>query len=637
MSIPAVKGYMPLHVTPRSHVCDEQGFGEWPMWQRYDRIKNIVSQYIDEQYQDFLSYPHQEVDVLKSEEFFYWFTPYQNIKYIPLSQTGGDYGYYKQVFDETLSHYRSVVDRLKAAGNDDYRFIELSLKHVGETEESIYCGDGRVVVVVWGMRPRPGCDIGKSILVEPFSPTELHTVKYDLCGRGTTEDETILKKSHGTRISAHQIPQVKAAEGYEFIGWDREPADAEVNSDLLFTAQYKTVKHHVRFLMPDGQIIKELEVEHGEKILPGLIPQLPAIDGAYSPAWENGDPYNDTINADCDYQAICPLVSDPPVHIVRFLMPDGQIIKELGVKHGEKILPGLIPQLPAINGVPCPAWEGGDPYNDTINADCDYQAISPVVSDLPVPIVRFLTPDGGILSQLQVEHGTQLTRAQIPPLPVVDGETCRSWDRNPLATKIDDDEDFIAQPPKKRCRGLWGALLKWLLLALGLLLLFLLLWCFIFNRCHFDFCGCDCDRDRDSQGDQQENPDNGPPPVPHTGDVQILLSWSNYNDLDIACIDPSGDKVWYSNKTVASGGQLDIDMNADGPSRQDPIENIYWPTGGAPQGQYKVILTYYARHDSRQIATPYSVTVKHGSETQTYTGTMTAVHQKVVICTFTIE
>lgn len=164
-----------------------------------------------------------------------------------------------------------------------------------------------------------------------------------------------------------------------------------------------------------------------------------------------------------------------------------------------------------------------------------------------------------------------------------------------------------------------------LLAILGIFLLLLLIGCFLSGIFNVKSCNCNSDSDINPQ------------PVPHTGDVQILLSWSNYNDLDIACIDPFGQKVWYQNKTVPSGGQLDIDMNAGGPSRRDPIENIYWPTGGAPKGEYKVILTYYARYDNRHLATPYTVKVKHGSETHTYTGTLTIVNQEVTICTFTLD
>ena len=76
-------------------------------------------------------------------------------------------------------------------------------------------------------------------------------------------------------------------------------------------------------------------------------------------------------------------------------------------------------------------------------------------------------------------------------------------------------------------------------------------------------------------------------------------------------------------------------MNAERTSR-NPIENIYWPTGGAPKGKYSVILTFYEKHDSTT-ETPYKVKVKHGDKTDMYDGVVNTVKQKVNICTFVID
>ncbi len=600
MLTPSVKGYMPLCVTPRSLVCDEQGIGDWPMWKRFDSVKGIVDQYIDEPYRDFLARPEYDVDKQKPEEYFYWFTPRSENTFTRLSHSGDDHDYYKDLLDKTISHYHSVIEKLKHEGKvEEANFLQLSMKYAGDSEDNVYCGNGRVVAAVWGMKPRAGHDMGDSKLVtDLFPPKELHTVQFNLDSHGATENPTILKKGHGTKIFAHQIPQVTAVGDYTFVGWDRSPLGVEVNGDLIFTAQY---------------IQKPKEETPKDNSPKGKTP--------------------------------------PQTNHVRFLSPDGEVIKELDVKHGKRILPGDVPQLPAVNGILCSAWDG-DPLNDIIDSDRDFKAIPPESPEKKMHTVRFLDPDGNVLSQFQVEHDTQLTSDQVPPLPVIDGLTSSGWNEDPLKSKITSDKDFIAKRPRKKCFAWWGfggclsALLRWLLLALGLLLLFLLLWCFIFGKCNLnlcgDDCGCDCGNQKElpdpgPEPSPEPEPEPGPRPVPHTGDVQILLSWSNYNDLDIACIDPYGEIVWFQNKSVSSGGILDIDMNNGRNSRRDPIENIYWPTGGAPKGQYKVILTYYARRDNSELKTPYSVMVKHGEEVQTYTGTMTSVNQQVTICTFTIE
>lgn len=443
MQAPAVKGYRALCVTPRSQVCDEQGVGLWPMWQRFDKIEAIVNQYIEEPYRDFLARPEYEKDEKKPEEYFFWYTPRTDAVFSRLSNSGDDHDYYREILNKTLSQYYSAVEKLKSEGNfDDANFLQLSLKYAGDSEQNVYCGDGRVVATVWGMRPRQGHDNYNSKLeAELFPPTELHTVQYELGNQGSTSSPTSIRKSHGTQIYAHQVPQVTAADGYEFIGWDRNPIGTIVNNNLLFTAEYR----------------KRSEEKKAE-------------------------------------------VGNPKVekHHVRFLTPDSHIIKEIDIEHGKQIPAGFIPPMPAVDNVVCPAWDG-DPLNDIITADRDYKAISPAKPEALLHTVRFLTPNGDEMCKFDVEHGTQLTQAQVPPLPVVDGMTCAGWNANPLMERITSDRDFVAKLPEKKAiggsrGGCLSAIINWLLLLLGLLLLLLLFWCFIFDKCNFNFCGCNCDK-----------------------------------------------------------------------------------------------------------------------------------------------
>lgn len=127
------------------------------------------------------------------------------------------------------------------------------------------------------------------------------------------------------------------------------------------------------------------------------------------------------------------------------------------------------------------------------------------------------------------------------------------------------------------------------------------------------------------------------PPVPHTGDVQILLSWSDINDLDLCCIDPHGDRIDYKKMTSRSGGCLDIDMNASRPYKRSPIENIYWPTGGAPRGEYNVYLTFFNQHSLSKSSSDYKIVVKHCGEEEVFSGTITRDQKDVFICSFVVE
>jgi hypothetical protein len=79
----------------------------------------------------------------------------------------------------------------------------------------------------------------------------------------------------------------------------------------------------------------------------------------------------------------------------------------------------------------------------------------------------------------------------------------------------------------------------------------------------------------------------------HTGIVQVSLRWSSTADLDLSVADPSGNTVNYSHRGIASGGQLDVDANANCRTRTStPVENVIWPAS-APDGNYTVTVTYY--------------------------------------------
>ena len=125
-------------------------------------------------------------------------------------------------------------------------------------------------------------------------------------------------------------------------------------------------------------------------------------------------------------------------------------------------------------------------------------------------------------------------------------------------------------------------------------------------------------------------------PVPSSGDVQILLSWNNYNDLDLICTDPNGESVFFRNRNVSSGGQLEIDMNVEYPDSKTPIENIFWQPGTAPNGTYNVYLLYYKNHDPNLNETPYNIKVKYSGKTEEFKGVIRKKDKPVHICSFTV-
>lgn len=103
-----------------------------------------------------------------------------------------------------------------------------------------------------------------------------------------------------------------------------------------------------------------------------------------------------------------------------------------------------------------------------------------------------------------------------------------------------------------------------------------------------------------------------------TGDVKVTLSFDRLHDLDLHVVEPSGNEIFYNQPASESGGQLDLDSG----SRCDPgsanAENIFWPPGGAPAGDYRVSVQNYEQCSPGEIA--FTVRIEYDGVVNTYTG-----------------
>ncbi len=112
------------------------------------------------------------------------------------------------------------------------------------------------------------------------------------------------------------------------------------------------------------------------------------------------------------------------------------------------------------------------------------------------------------------------------------------------------------------------------------------------------------------------------------GDLQVSLAWNGANDLDLHVAMPCGKELSFRDEHDC-GGRLDVDAN----SRRivdDPVENAFWPAGGAEAGNYVVSVEHYNRNDG-PLAVSYAVRVVMGGRSQTYTGTVLAKEQVEVV------
>ena len=106
-----------------------------------------------------------------------------------------------------------------------------------------------------------------------------------------------------------------------------------------------------------------------------------------------------------------------------------------------------------------------------------------------------------------------------------------------------------------------------------------------------------------------------------TGDVQVTLAWDSDSDVDLHVVDPSGQEVFWANRDVPSGGNLDLDSNAGCSLDDVRNENIVWPVGQAPQGTYTVRVDYWSSCGVE--ATDYTVLVNNGGNVEVFSGQFT--------------
>jgi hypothetical protein len=107
-----------------------------------------------------------------------------------------------------------------------------------------------------------------------------------------------------------------------------------------------------------------------------------------------------------------------------------------------------------------------------------------------------------------------------------------------------------------------------------------------------------------------------------TGDVQVSVSWDVPSDVDLYVVDPSGEEIFYGNRSSASGGELDLDSNAGCGGLDVRNENVTWAEGTAPRGEYTVRVNYWSA--CGQTRTNWVVTVRaEGHPTRTYSGSFT--------------
>lgn len=292
---------------------DLQGIGDDPLYNRFKSVEAVVKKYIAPQYQSFLSCPYYE------DGDIYWYGDvWVESPRILSGLSGSDRDKYDKIKAETVRHYHDVMAGLNGL---EYQMLFGALKHIND--DFIYCYDDKVVMVAWGMCIDPHKHRSNGSFFRPASHLDRKKITFDCGCHGfidTSKSERYqpcINREKGTRLSAADIPVVKAKEGYEFLGWEPEPIGFEVSDDFVFQAKYNKLPDPeppvtlpandtvwVTFHPGEGGILEgdtSIEVPRGYTLDGIDIPETIANDGFHFSRWSPS--VNMPINHDTAFTA----------------------------------------------------------------------------------------------------------------------------------------------------------------------------------------------------------------------------------------------------------------------------------------------------------------------------------------------
>lgn len=231
--MPAFYNMRLLCYTETDDFTDFQGIGNDPIYKRFESVDGVVRNHVDRRYHSFLARP-----VYHDDRIDWWVDEWQEAPICMTDLSGGKLRRYRQIKEETISHYKYVLAKQKS---DSYEILSAALKYIDDkTDDFFFCYDDKVVVVAWGMRLNTKKYEASGISAIKVMPNKCKiTFEAGSNGRLKLELGHFINREKGTTLNAGDIPQIIADEGYEFAGWSPNPIGHTVTTDVTFTAQYK--------------------------------------------------------------------------------------------------------------------------------------------------------------------------------------------------------------------------------------------------------------------------------------------------------------------------------------------------------------------------------------------------------------
>ena len=198
--------------TDISDFTDFQGIGQDPLYKRYDSVNSIIKRTIDPRYIHFLAAPNYST----TDDAVNWYIDeWKETPEILTRLEGEQRVKYQRIKDQTVAHYKQTLNKLSG---EDLQVMACALRYIDD--DFIFCCDGKVYLLAWGMTPDTRKHISKGELVHESPSVIKHKVTFDVGEHGalTTKISGHTALREGTVISVNDLPAVEANKGYTFSG-----------------------------------------------------------------------------------------------------------------------------------------------------------------------------------------------------------------------------------------------------------------------------------------------------------------------------------------------------------------------------------------------------------------------------------
>lgn len=235
------KGKRELCYTEVTDFTDFQGIGRDPLYKRYDSVFSIIKRVVPLKYQHFLAKPQYNED----DDQICWHIDEWKETPVKLTElTDESHERYNRIKEDTIHAYQIATQNVTG---EELMILAGALKY--KDDNCIYCSDGKVYLVAWGMTPDMRRHKANGSIIHEFEYVKKYTLTFDAGEHGQLKSklDKSITRSEGAVLSLKDIPEVSADEGWSFEDWIPSPLGFTVVSNQHFTASY----HKEEFVEPE--------------------------------------------------------------------------------------------------------------------------------------------------------------------------------------------------------------------------------------------------------------------------------------------------------------------------------------------------------------------------------------------------